>query len=416
MLLFVVFLSVIITLILGISNYRKNRHALFLGGFLGILSIYNITHYFVTVSYNVFWSAVFYAHFAPLYLLMGPMLYFFVRGLVTRRTGYQKNDWVHYIPAMLQFLSFSGYIFFTPFDTKMEIMSSMFRDIETFNSYKFSPFIPQSFFYIARMLSLLGYILANIVLMFESKFYILPQYSKAFQAHNRSNKKILEWLIIGHSMLVVSMVSYQLFLVQFLLNPLYLDSKDGIVPLSIGATGILLFNISIFFYPEILYGMKLPDQTDKISVEPEYLPVTAQNKVDLSSRTESVDVEKLASIAHKIEAHFAENKPYLDPGFSMQDLEEQLGIPQDELRSCFHNHLKIRFIDYRMKYRVAYAKNLISDRSKRTYSFDAIGTISGFGSKSNFFQAFKRENNMTPKQYVEELRIRENSNEAGKEA
>lgn len=415
MLLFVVFLSVIITLILGISNYRKNRHALFLGGFLSILSIYNITHYLVTVSYNVFWSAVFYAHFAPLYLLMGPMLYFFVRGLITQRTGYQKNDWVHYIPALLQFLSFSGYIFFTPFSTKMEIMSSMFLDIETFNSQKFSPFIPQSFFYIARMLSLIGYILANIVLIFESKSYILPQYSKAFQADIRSNKKILEWLIIGHSMLVITMVAYQLFLVQFLLNPLYFDSQDGIL-MSIGATGILLFNISIFFYPEILYGMKLPERIDKISVEPEKVPVTVQNKVDLSSRKEMVDLEKLASIAQKIEAHFAENKPYLDPGFSMQDLEAHLGIPQNELKSCFHNYLKIRFIDYRMKYRVAHAKDLISDRTKRTYSFDAIGTISGFGSKSNFFQAFKRENNMTPKQFVEELRIRENSNEAGKEA
>lgn len=408
MLLFVVFLSFILTLILGISNYQRNKNTLFLAAFLGILSIYNLTHYFVTVSFNLFWSAVFYVHFAPLYLLLGPMLYFFVRGTITSKSGVQKYDWLHYTPAIFQFIAFSGYFFNTPFEEKQLIMQKMFGEIETFKEYKFSTWLPQSFFYVARMVSLVIYIAWNSLLMFESKYFIFKQPGMPGSIYLKSNKKVLEWLIVSHVLIVISIGAYHLFIIHFLMDPLYLYTKGAIVYMSIGAVAILLLNLSLFFYPEILYGMKLPvaEPVSPIQSEEsvaEDIPIEEDTLQLLPD--DAPDMEYLEQVAEKIKAFFAKEKPYLKTDFGLAELETCLGISQQDLRNCFFYFLKIRFTDFRMKYRVEHAIQLIRNQESKNYSIEAIGQAAGFGSKSNFFQSFKKEMQMTPRQYIEILRI-----------
>lgn len=92
-------LSLLLSLLLFFRN--ENRNSNFLAAFLLILSLFNLAHYFTAANFNAFWGTVFYNHFAPLYLLLGPLIYFYVRGILKDEFIFKPLDWIHFIPAIV---------------------------------------------------------------------------------------------------------------------------------------------------------------------------------------------------------------------------------------------------------------------------------------------------------------------------
>lgn len=106
--------------------------------------------------------------------------------------------------------------------------------------------------------------------------------------------------------------------------------------------------------------------------------------------------DELAPLAEQLERHLRERQPHLAPELSVQKLAEQLGWPAKQVSAVINQHYGRNFNDVINAARVATACALLADPARRGDKLLAIQLDAGFGSKTVFNAAFKRETGMTP--------------------
>jgi len=123
----ILLLLLLMSILLAVFNFQYNKNTLFLSGFLSLFALYGVTHYVVTVSQSVFWGAILYINLTPLYLLSGPLLYFYVRNTLADKFIFKRKDLLHFIPAILLLIGAIPYLTST-FEYKKEIISALYND------------------------------------------------------------------------------------------------------------------------------------------------------------------------------------------------------------------------------------------------------------------------------------------------
>ena len=112
----------------------------------------------------------------------------------------------------------------------------------------------------------------------------------------------------------------------------------------------------------------------------------------LGEEVESGYVKRL--VEHMENAH-----PYLDPELTIDDLADEVDIPTAHLTMVLSLHLGRSFYQFVNGYRVRRAAELLRDPAQRERSVLEIAYDSGFNSKTSFNTNFKREMNLTPREY-----------------
>jgi AraC-like DNA-binding protein len=102
----------------------------------------------------------------------------------------------------------------------------------------------------------------------------------------------------------------------------------------------------------------------------------------------------------RIIAFIEQEKPFLQVGFTLHDLSQELNIPYIRVINCFKKELNTSFPAYRKKLRIAHAISLMRAGAHLTISIDGIAERAGFKSKSIFYTAFKEEHGMTPTEWM----------------
>jgi len=118
MLFYLTILGFLITFLILWNLRTSNKANLYLFFFFLINNIYSLAHYAAMDSGNKYLIAVMLVHFTPLYLLIGPFFYFYVRGLVYDDHKLYNKDIIHFIPAIFILINISPYLFFS-FDQKL---------------------------------------------------------------------------------------------------------------------------------------------------------------------------------------------------------------------------------------------------------------------------------------------------------
>ena len=103
----------------------------------------------------------------------------------------------------------------------------------------------------------------------------------------------------------------------------------------------------------------------------------------------------------QVEQFMEEQKPFLNPNLSINQLAKQMGIHSRELSFVINNGFGKNFFDFIGGYRIDHAKHLLAQQESRTTILELMYE-SGFNSKSVFNTAFKQETGMTPSQYRKE--------------
>ena len=103
---FTIFLAILMTY----HNWNINRNSIFLSGFIYVLSSYSLIHYVLFFKKSVFLLAIFYNNTAPIGFLIGPLLYFYVRGTLFDNSKLTKKDYLHLIPAFINLVSITPYL------------------------------------------------------------------------------------------------------------------------------------------------------------------------------------------------------------------------------------------------------------------------------------------------------------------
>jgi AraC-like DNA-binding protein len=109
--------------------------------------------------------------------------------------------------------------------------------------------------------------------------------------------------------------------------------------------------------------------------------------------------QSLAGVAERIQSHLREARPHLDPDLTVQGLSDQLRLPAKLVSSAINQHLGRNFNDLINSARVEAACRLLRDPARRNDKLLAIQLDAGFGSRTVFNAAFKRETGLTPSQW-----------------
>ncbi len=95
----------------------------------------------------------------------------------------------------------------------------------------------------------------------------------------------------------------------------------------------------------------------------------------------------------------SEQKLYKNPELNMHFLAKYAGLPFARASRAINTLAKKNFSEWMNEYRVEEAKLLLHSREADKYTFDAIGEMAGFKSRSSFYSVFKRVTGYMPSEY-----------------
>jgi len=390
MLLYLTILGFIITFLILINLRTSNKANLYLFFFLLINNIYSLSHYAALDSGNKYFIAFMLVHFTPLYLLLGPFFYFYVRGLINDDASLSKKDIIHFVPAILILINISPYIF-QDIDQKLFFASEVIKDPFNILKYNFLFLSPTANF-ISRPIFTISYLIPAAVLIYMKR--LNENYNDV------QSKLIYRWLI---SLIAITTLLYFAFLMFSIIgyktqNAVETASRGEYV-LYATAIGLLLLNFSLLFFPNILYGLPQLD----------YAIIKNKNKVlasteELKKEVKSFEIseDKLNLLTSKIDAYLL-TKPYLNIQFTLSVMSADTDIPAHHLSYYLNEHLQINFNTWKNDLRINHVINLINSGSYESLTLDALSKQSGFGSRSSFINAFKLKTGLTPSEYLQNL-------------
>jgi AraC-like DNA-binding protein len=106
--------------------------------------------------------------------------------------------------------------------------------------------------------------------------------------------------------------------------------------------------------------------------------------------------DALADYQQRIVQVMENQKPYLDPEFSLQKLAELTQLPPHQLSHTFSEKLRQNFTVFTNTYRIKEAERRLQDRTYDRLTIAAIAFDCGFNSISAFNGAFKKQKGVTP--------------------
>ena len=392
MLLSLSILGIFLSLILLYFNARKYRSSLYLGLFFFLISLYGLYQYILLFSKSVTLISLFLYNVSivvsPIYLI-GPMLYWYVRSVLTDQSKLKRSDLWHFLPAIIFFIAALPNAF-VPWDEKVEVARTVINDkgyILVYQATLLSKIFPKVVIFISRFALVLGYTLWSLAMFIN---YLQKRKASTVFSTQQFMKK---WLFLLLGFLLVLVVS-QIFLLikSFEMHLSELFFTLSIVRVISGA-GLIGLLISPFFFPAILYGLpRMPE----INEQKNDLQENEKRKT-----TVSLESEYLNSIGQRTESYMKEFQPFLQPDFNLTQLSAQIHIPVHHLGYFFREKQKQTFTDYRNRWRTNYAKNLINEGKASELTIEAIGLNSGFPNRNAFLNAFKKFEGNTPSNFLQ---------------
>ena len=374
MLYYFALLSVLLAILLSIYNWRVNKNTLYIAGILVILSAHGLTHYFTDPSQSDFSLALLYGTLSPFWLLPGPLLYFYFRSvLFAGKSKWSATDLVHFIPFVIQLINIFPYLI-SSFDYKLQVAHAIHQDLNSLQTININSFYSFKASLLSRPVLMLAYLVWCSFLLLREKSSIssITRY----------------WLIFFIASLSVTTLSYLYIAFNLFngpLNSIFVDSFP--IYFSSGIAYIALPIILITFFPEVLFGI----QTRK-------RPHAEERK-----NFKKEDDGYYRDLAKKIERYCHKEKPYLQTTFEIADVAKALQVSIKHIPIACKFAYNKKFTEVRSQMRVEHARLLLENGLTNINTIEAIGIISGFKSRSTFYEAFKAETGMTPSQYLESL-------------
>lgn len=297
-------------------------------------------------------------------LVIGPLLYLYVKSLFSVEKNLVRNILWHFIPATLSllFIAIPTLIYSI---LQLEILSYVVSSA-TINIIKLD--------YIHLMLYLI------LALQSTSK------YGKALKGnYSNLSKQDVNWvktMLIGTLAIIAVYLAisiYELLYIDFIWYQEYLITVVMIILISyLGYYGV---NQSKILFPDFLLNKRV--------IAPK------SNRTPLSG----LKRQEFESLKQKLEYVLLNQKPYLDEDLTLGKLAEQLSVKDKELSMLLNQYMRTSFFDLINKYRVDAIKKKIEMETYERYTLYGIACECGFKSRTSFNRVFKRETGLSPSDY-----------------
>jgi AraC-like DNA-binding protein len=332
----------------------------------------------------------------PILYLTGPMLYFYVRSTLNDSSHLSKWDGIHFIPAIVGFISIFPY-YFESFDSKLKIANNLINNPNYHLGLNISWLYDNSYNLLFRMVLLTFYVLISFIIL------IRFHWKKKTELTFNQNQKgiVLKWLYAVLLLVGICTISYLVLTVDFFNGEL--NSRSNINTLNINyffGVSFSLIPVMMIVFPQVLYGIPSV-KTNKFSqINFSSIDKDQKNSRFASKLNEEEDKETFEKLAEMILEYLRKEKPFKDPDFCLSDLSNSLKIPKHHLHYCFNTILNSRFTTIRAQLRVEFAKDCLLRGDLNQLSMEGIWTNAGFSSKTSFFVLFKEITGVTPTEFI----------------
>jgi len=326
----------------------------------------------------------------PLLYLQGPMIYFYVSGTIKDEFSFNWKKAIHFIPFVIAFISIFKY-YFVPWDDKIEIAKTIIASPEVLLTIS-KLNIGNHFINLpVRTILLLLYSIATLLL--------LIRYTFKNRLKPTLNSKIVKWLFFITIIVFFCALSYMILIVEFV----YFDIRtreqiSNEIYNYTAAISYSLIPIVMLIFPEVLYGIPIVNRKKIAIFEVNSSKIKSEGLNEKGSI--NTDNPAMDGLAKLILDYLKNEKPFIDPKFSLDDLAKQLDVPKHHLYYCLNSILNIKFTTLRTQMRVEYAKELLLNGNLKLVSMEGIWTKTGFSSKTNFFVTFKEVTGYTPLEFI----------------
>ena len=342
-------------------------------------SLFGLAHWSTVISDSNTLRALFTIHYFPIFLLNTPFLYFYVRAVLTEKIHITGRDYLHFLPFVIVLINVIPYSIL-PWQEKLKFTLLLHQDFDNIYNVYF-PLLPFSVYFVLRSIqSLIYVILAWLILRRSIKRSELTQ-----AVTLKTWLQVCLSLVAIFSFAVVAFSLYSLVQNGFVLK---MDAEGrwrNVVTIIMSS---LL--ISIFFFPKILYGLLRTKGTRFVDVLKLNDEITPESQV------------RLIQIDAQLESYLTERK-YLIPGFSLNVLVNDLGVPLHALTYYFNNYKGKTFLKWKNQLRIEESIQLMQSGKADFHTLESVGEACGYKSRSNFIQAFKAQTGESPSAYLKRL-------------
>ena len=150
--------------------------------------------------------------------------------------------------------------------------------------------------------------------------------------------------------------------------------------------GIQLYAIGAAFTCLVLYGINFLILQDQSFIRPR------------KGNGKRIGKEQQKNIVGELKKAFEEKKFYRQKGITLSEVARLTGYPAYLISKTINENYGMKFNEFVNKYRVEEVKVRLQDR-ERNDKLEVIATEVGFTSTSSFYNAFKKETNLTPQAF-----------------
>ena len=385
-------LGITLAFIVLFFNHGNKSANLYLGLFLLCFSVFSLTHYtFLFLNSEYLIAILLSLPFNSLIYVVGPFAYLYIKSILNDEAKFTKFDFFHFFPFFLNFIDNIPLIFSWEIKLKAAsyIINNNWAELDSLLPYKLMTINVN---FTLRVIQLFFYVLLIWFLIISKKF-------KFYKGRANPNQLtiIKKWLIFFTILFSFLAINYAGIGIIFLK---YTDKEvltgNGIFLFYFVFIGLIILEIGLLLYPQILYGIPLYRQVHPVSQTSEVDEI--QISKSINNNTSILSDEQLNLIELSL-IEWINSKKYLDSDASMVSLSKDINIPLYHIRYYFNQISKEKFIDWRNSLRVDYAVELIKQGKGKDITIETLGKISGFKTYSSFIQFFKQRKGVLPSDF-----------------
>ncbi|AWF80474.1 AraC family transcriptional regulator [Microbulbifer sp. A4B17] len=313
--------------------------------------------------------------FGAAYWLEGPLLLWYTRSLTREGFRISRLDLWYLLPFLLAVVF--EYFSYWQFDS--ETKTAMLRGENLTTGSMFD--------------HLLGLARESLRVLFGVLcFFEVRRCRRQIRDNHSSIEKIdLTWLLV----LIWGFLLVRIWAVM--INLAVGLAQEWQFQLDIGAMG-LFSNYAVFVLVSAMIFFSLSYSSmfegERYKVEKFGENVDSDLEQDASGEPE-VDLE----LAAQIENYMREEKPYLIPALTLEQLSGQLQVSRRLLSQTINRHFQCNFFEFVNRYRIDEAKRMLREPQNGGLTVMEIMLSSGFNTKATFNSFFKKIAGMTPTEY-----------------
>jgi len=335
------------------KGWKRNSGSTIFAGFLTAVS-YILTIEFLHESQLMEYLPHLLATSTPLFYLLGPFFYLYVRSLLDKNFAYDSKTLLHTVPFFICVLTI------VPFYFESSAFKTEYLEQASAGPVNL-PFTRAVYYGVALV---------------QNAIYWYLIYRMIGSKSGKTKSFIKRWLTRANLAYGCFLIGIATVLTIFILTDFHLrEIRYG---------GYLLLSFTVHLYGYLLLQESRPVE-----------------KFGRSRKYDTTDpgADRIKTMKQKLAELVENGEMYLDPDLKLEDLAGELHVPGHHISQVINAEFDANFNEFINGFRVARAKELLRSGYYDAYSLEGIALESGFNNRTSFYRAFKKHTGMSPSGY-----------------